>query len=271
MTKYRLIAFDTVLYNILVPELEKHGFHRRTSWWMRNWLDGYTERVVVNGSMCKGRPVTSDVLRGQYWDQHSLTSLPGTQTVGSSAPSARWHQAVWCHPHAGAKGSIQRNLDRWTCANLTNLNRAEYKIPHLGWSNPDHKYALDGEWIESSSKKGFRVLLSKQLNLWAWPATCAHNAESQLNPGLHPRQRDQQGKEGDSPCLLCSGDTLPGVLCPALTSPTQEGLWPVGVQRAAKMIRGLERVCYEDRLGELELCNWRREGSGDTLEQTSNT
>jgi len=48
-------------------------------------------------------------------------------------------------------------------------------------------------------------------------------------PGLHQEQCGQQGEGGDSAPLVCSRETPPGVLRPALEPPVQEGRGCIGV------------------------------------------
>ena len=61
------------------------------------------------------------------------------------------------------------------------------------------------------------------------PPMCTHSPEVQPYPGLHQKNCGQQVEGGDSAPLLCSGETPPGVLHPALEPSAQERHGLVGV------------------------------------------
>ncbi|KAJ7399367.1 hypothetical protein BTVI_115302 [Pitangus sulphuratus] len=55
---------DTVFHRILLEELAAHDLDRYTVHWVKNWLDGQAQRVVVNGATSSWWLVNSDVPQG---------------------------------------------------------------------------------------------------------------------------------------------------------------------------------------------------------------
>ena len=155
-------AFDTVTHIRLGNQIETFGIRGNMLAWIKAFLTGKRQKVVVNSALSQWTPETSGVPQGSVLGPLLFTlfvsDIPSTVNNFWSlvADDTKIHAALY-DEHSSCTTSLQEDLDRlqnWTVDMQMRFHPAKCRTMHLGKHNPNTKYTLptDDETLHEISQ-----------------------------------------------------------------------------------------------------------------------
>jgi len=189
------------LYPQLLEKLKAHGVTGRLLQWIRNWLTGRRQRVVLNRKCSDWSEVLSGVPQGSVLgpilflifinDLNEATDL--IEIMKKFADHTKLGHTVNCEAERDVLQSALDKLIDWAEKWGMQFNVKKCKVMHIGHSNRKFEYTMNGEKLEvTEEEKDIGVCMTSNLKPSQQCKKAARMAQtvlSQLSRAFHYRDR----------------------------------------------------------------------------------
>ena len=253
-------AFDKVPTKRLLSKLHAHGVRGCLLDWIRNWLSGRLQRVVLNRELSEWMEVLSGVPQGSVLGPLLFIIFINDLDMVAAAADLLRKFADDTKVGVYVRGPEERDRLQLTLNNLVawadlwgmKFNVAKCKVMHFGLRNPRYSYKMNGvELEESKEEKDLGVTVTNRLSVSTQCAKAAKTANAvlgQISRAFHFRDRSiftglykqyvrphlEYAVQAWSPWLEKDKEVLEAVQ-----------------KTAARTVSGLKAQDYEGRLKEL--------------------
>ena len=267
-------AFDTVPHERLLTKLAAYGIKGKILNWIRNFLVGRSQRVMIGEGKSTWADVTSGIPQGSVLGPLLfvifINDLP--QVVQSTtkifADDTKLYRPIRTHADTLILQQDISRLNDWATKWQMQFNESKCITLHIGAANPGSHYKMNNVTLESSrSERDLGIIIDSKLKFHQQTAAAVSKANQIL--GIIRRSFK---------CLDCN--TLP-LLFKTLVRPHLEycncvwgPLYLLDIhsveraqRRATKLVKSIQHLQYPERLKQLNLPSLQfRRKRGDMIQ-----
>ena len=253
-------AFDKVPHERLLKKIEAHGIKGDIQRWIKNWLSGRIQRVVLNGVKSEWSAVTSGVPQGSVLGPLLFLIYINDIDLGIQSTISKFADDTKIFNNTETLDgniAIQKDIDKlhaWSDKWEMDFNLKKCKSLHIGHNNTKFCYRMGDEWIEQATQeKDLGIVISDDLKPTKQCIEARNKANKML--GFMSSKIEYKTKAVVMKCFNAFVRPLLEFGAPHWSPYLQQDINMLEkVQRkATRMIPGISHLSYEERLKELNL------------------
>jgi ribonuclease P/MRP protein subunit RPP40 len=267
-------AFDKVPHERLLKKIKAHGVTGKVVEWVKSWLKDRKQRVVLNGKRSQWSKVKSGVPQGSVLGPLLFVIFINDIDRGVVCRLLKFADDTKLIGRVKTEEDITLmredlcRLYNWSCEWQMLFNIQKCKVLHFGYGNPEANYEMGTHTLDVvEEERDLGVLIDTKLTF----STQCLKAVNSANATLGMIKRTFVSRDKDILLQLYKSLVRPKLeYCIQVWRPwllKDINLLEKVQRRATRMISGLEKMKYEDRLSALGLTTLQtRRLRGDLIE-----